>query len=106
MFYIVSYGVEKQSLKGIRHCCRSSAGRYISTISVYNLFKHRTSIDLIKDNGFTLKKDRSRRYPAETRTDANNTDDITLLANTPPSAESLLHNLEQAAGGIGLHVIK
>ena len=27
-----------------------------------------------------------------------------LLANTPTQAESLLHSLEQAAGGIGLHV--
>ena len=31
-------------------------------------------------------------------------DDIALLTNTPTQAESLLHNLEQAAGGIGLHV--
>ena len=27
-----------------------------------------------------------------------------LLANTPAQAETLLHNLEQAATGIGLHV--
>ena len=27
-----------------------------------------------------------------------------LIANTPAHAESLLHSLEQAAGGIGLHV--
>ena len=33
-----------------------------------------------------------------------NADDITLLANTPTQAESLLHFQEQAAGGIGLHV--
>ena len=31
-------------------------------------------------------------------------DDIPLLANTPAQAESLLHNLEQAAGGIGLNI--
>ena len=31
-------------------------------------------------------------------------DDITLLANTPSQAETLLHSLEQAATGIGLHV--
>ena len=29
---------------------------------------------------------------------------IVLLASTPTQAKSLLHNLEQAAGGIGLHV--
>ena len=63
-----------------------------------------TSIDLKKENGFKLAKERSRRYPAQTITDANYTDDIALLANTPTQAESLLHCLEQAATGIGLYV--
>ena len=36
--------------------------------------------------------------------DADYADDITLLANTPVQAESLLHCLEQAAGSIDLHV--
>ena len=31
-------------------------------------------------------------------------DDIKLLANTSAQAESLLHSLEQAAGGIDLHM--
>ena len=30
--------------------------------------------------------------------------DITLLVNTPAQVETLLHSLERAAGGIGLHV--
>ena len=30
--------------------------------------------------------------------------DIALLANTPNQAETLLHSLERAAAGIGLHV--
>ena len=64
----------------------------------------RTSIDLIKENGFILKKARSRQYPAETTTDADYADDIVLLANTPAQAESLLHSLELAAGAIGLHM--
>ena len=29
---------------------------------------------------------------------------MSFLANTPTQAESPLHSLEQAAGGIGLHV--
>ena len=37
------------------------------------------------------------------RTDYAN--DIALLANTPAQAETLLHSLEQATSGIGLHVI-
>ena len=36
--------------------------------------------------------------------DADYTNDIVFLANTPIQAESLLHSLEQAAGSIGLHV--
>ena len=64
----------------------------------------RTSIDKIKENGFVLKKKRSRRYPAKTITDANYADDIALLVNTPNQAETLLHSLERAATGIDLHV--
>ena len=63
-----------------------------------------TSIDLMKENGFTLEKARSRRYSAQTIMDMDYTDDITLLVNTPTPAESLLLSLEQAAGGIGLYV--
>ena len=64
----------------------------------------RTSIDKIRENGFELTKKRSRRYTAKTITDAGYADDISLLANTPNQAETLLHSLEQAAAGIGLHV--
>ena len=64
----------------------------------------RTSIDNIRENGFVLTKKRSRRYPAKTITDADYADDIALLANTPNQAETLLHTLERAAAGIGLHV--
>ena len=44
------------------------------------------------------------RYPAKTITDADYADDLALLANTPNQAETLLHSLERAAAGIGLHV--
>ena len=64
----------------------------------------RTSIDNIRENGFELTKKKSRRYPAKTITDADYADDIALLANTPNQAETLLHSLERAAAGIGLHV--
>ena len=46
----------------------------------------------------------SIRYPAKTITDADYADDIALLANTPAQAKTLLHSLERAAAGIGLHV--
>ena len=64
----------------------------------------RTLIDEIRENGFKQKKKRSRRYPAKTITGADYADDIALLANTPNQAERLLHSLEWAAAGIGLHV--
>ena len=62
------------------------------------------SIDLIKENGFTLARARSRRYFTWTISDLDYADDIALLTNTPAQAESLLHSLERAAGSIGLHV--
>ena len=61
-------------------------------------------IDKIKGNGFELTKKRSRRCPSKTITDADNADDIAILANTPAQAETLLHNLERAAAGIALYV--
>ena len=64
----------------------------------------RTSIDKIRENGFELTKKRSRRYPAKTITDVDYADEIALLANTTNRAETLLHSLERAAAGIGLHV--
>ena len=64
----------------------------------------RTFIDKMKDNNFKLTKERNRRYPAHTITDVDCANDIALLVNTPTQAETLLHSLEQAATGIGLHV--
>ena len=64
----------------------------------------KTSIDKIKENSFKLTKERSRRHPAKTITDANYADDIALLANAPAQAETLLYSLERATAGIGLHV--
>ena len=63
----------------------------------------RTSIDKIRENGFELTKKRSRRHPAKTITDTDYADDIAILANSPNQAETLLHRLERAAAGIGLH---
>ena len=58
----------------------------------------------MKENCFKLTRERSRRYSAQTITDTNYTDDIVLLANAPAQAKTLLHGLEQAAAGVGLHV--
>ena len=53
-----------------------------------------TSIDLIKENDFRLKKPKSRRYPTETITSVDHAADIEFLAHTPTKAESPLHSLE------------
>ena len=58
----------------------------------------------MKEIGFKLAKERSRRYPAQTITDVDYADDIALLANSLALVESLLLSLKRAAGGIGLHV--
>ena len=58
----------------------------------------------MKENGFKQAKERSRRYPAQTITEAFYADDIALLSNTPAQVEALLHCLERAAAGIGLYV--
>ena len=65
------------------------------TLAPYNLiicldYMLRTSIDKIKENGFELTKNRSRRYSAKTITDVDYADDIALLANSPIQAETLL----------------
>ena len=62
------------------------------------------SIDLMKENGFTLKKARNRWYLVQTITDAGYADVIVFLANSPTQAKTPLLNLEQAAGRIGHHV--
>ena len=64
----------------------------------------RTSIVRMKDLGFKLTKERSRRYPAQTIMDVDYADDIALQANTLAQAETLLHSLEWAAASISLHV--
>ena len=64
----------------------------------------RTPINKIRENASKLSKKRSRTYPTKTITNANYTDDIALLANTPNQAETLLHSLERATTGTSLHV--
>ena len=54
----------------------------------------RTSIDKMKDNGFKLTKEGSRRYLTQRITNMDYADNIALLANTPAQAETLLHSLE------------
>ena len=64
----------------------------------------RTSIDKIRENGFELTKKRSRRYPAKTITDADNANDIAILANTKPKHYCIVWNeLPQALASMLMH---
>ena len=64
----------------------------------------RTSLDKMKDNGFKLVEERSRRYPAQTIMDADDTNGNVILANTSAKVKTLLHTLERTAAVICLHV--
>ena len=64
----------------------------------------RTSKVYIFNERKGLQASKKRRYPTQTFNDVDYADDIALLANTPSQAESLLHSLERAAGGIDLYV--
>ena len=90
----------------LQHSSRSTTRRHTSPYLFIICLDYvlRTSIDKIKQHGFKLTKEKSRRYPAKTFTDANYDDDIALLANAPTQAETLLHSLEWATAGISLHV--
>ena len=85
-----------------RHCSRCGTRRHIVPYLFIICLDYvlRTSIDLMKENGFKLEKER-RRNPI---TDADYAEDIAILANTSTQAETLLHSLERAAGDIGFHV--
>ena len=57
------------------------------------------TIDWMKENGFTLAKAWSRRYPTQTITEVDYVDDIALQANTLAQVESLRNSQKWAAGG-------
>ena len=54
------------------------------------------------EDGLTLKRRRSRRYPPEVLADIDFADDIALLEDNIEEAEVLLHKVEQASQSIGL----
>ena len=108
---LLAYGLPKETVAAIMILYRNTKVKVRSPDGDTEYFDIicldyvlRTSIDKIRENGFELTTRRSKRYPAKTITDADYADDLALLANTPNRAETLLHSLERAAAGIGLHV--
>ena len=88
------------------HCSRSTTRGHTSPIPLYHFLDYmlRTSMDKIRENGFEMTKKRSRMYSTKTITDADYANDIAILENSPNQTETLLHSVERAAAGIGLHV--
>ena len=64
----------------------------------------RTSIDKMKENGFKLTKERTRRYPDQTITDADYTDDITQIHPPKPIPCCIVWNEQlQALASMSMH---
>ena len=72
-------------------------------MAVHNLPRQRTS-NVYRFNERKWLHTGKGKNPGQTITDTDYADDIAHLANTPTQAESLLHSLEKAAGGINLRV--
>ena len=62
------------------------------------------NLDQNNNLSFTLRKQLSRRYPAEMLTDADFADDLALLSDKIGNAEKLLKILETAAASVGLNM--
>ena len=84
---------KKSSIKNLLFISFSWA--YICALNVYWFNKRKR---------FQAGERKKQKISHTKITDADYADDIALLANTPAPAESLLHSLERAAAGIGLHV--
>ena len=97
---LLAYGPTKETVAAIMILYENSKVKVCSSdgntdyFNIVTVCYKETSIDSMKESGFKLAKERSRRYPAQTISEADNVNDITLLANTPAQAESLLHSLE------------
>ena len=62
----------------------------------------RTSIDKIKENGLRADKEKKQKVPH--KNNYQHRLNQAILAKTSVQAKTLLHSLERAAAGIGLHV--
>ena len=62
------------------------------------------NVDQSKNLGSTLKKQLSRRYPAEMLMDADFADDLAVLSDKIGNAGKILKILEAAAASVGLYM--
>ena len=71
---------------------RNTLGPYL--FMMHQDYIPQMSTDLMKENSLTIKKQKAKKYPGETITDADYANDLVLLANAPMQAKCLLHSLE------------
>ena len=62
---------------------------YLSIICLHNVLK--TSIDLMKENGFKREKAKSRRYPAEIITDADYVDERAIFWHISQASRAIIY---------------
>ena len=68
-------------------------------------YVHRTFTVIMKYNGFKLANERSKRYPAQTITDAEYAYDIEILTNTPAQVETLQYRPTCQSKQDGINVL-
>ena len=93
----------------LQDCQWNLTKRHISTISVYNMsrlsqIKYNEVNSCNNRKWFYIKKRQEADDIQQKQWHADYVDDLAHHTNTPAQAESLLHSLEQAAGGISLYV--
>ena len=87
------------------HSSRNTTRRHTSRYLFINSLDYvlRTSIDKIKENGFKLIKERSRRYLAKKNYRRRLRRWYSASGKCTWPNRDLLHSLERAAAGIGIH---
>ena len=87
-----------QTLAGVLQ--RNTLARYLFIINLD--FALRSAINGYEQLGFTLNESHSSRYPANTITDTDCVDNISLLSDTLAEAQQLLHRIKCAAAEVAL----
>ena len=122
---LTAYGIPNEIVSAIEVMYRNTSAQVISPDGMSDCFAINTGVlqgdplapflfiicldyvlrtVLKDDDGFTLKRQRSRRCPAQTLSDLDYADDIALLDNSIKDAQDLLIRVETACQAIGLYL--
>ena len=104
---LLAYGLPKETVAAITILYRNTKVKVRSPDGDTDYFDIVAGVlqgDTLAPYLFITCLDYVLRTSIDKITDADYADDIAIQANTPNQAETLLHSLERAAAGIGLHV--